>query len=331
MNTTTDNVDFIRFYAPQVGLITLALVALLTTLVVGLKRRYGHIRPILIDILDGGDTQTPAAAWGVRFLALLTIASVLALILETEPGIYLSYGGILIGVEVFALSFFTLELILRLWLAPEIQNEPNRWRAMLRYLTSPLGIIDLLTVIPGWLFFFPGSEQFAAVRVLRLLRLFKLGQYAQAINLLDDVIRQKRSLLLATVGLAFMLLVGVSTLMFMLEGSLQPERMGSIPQTLWWGVVTMATIGYGDVVPVTPAGKALSGLMAFVGIGLFALPTAILATGLLEVAQQKRQTDDPCYQALKALKQAQEEGRLEADDPLWQQAQEALEKHQSKA
>ncbi|MDX2005095.1 MAG: ion transporter [Meiothermus sp.] len=331
MNTTTDNVDFIRFYAPQVGLITLALLALLTTLVVGLKRRYGHIRPILIDILDGGDTQTPAAAWGVRFLAFLTIASVLALILETEPGIYLSYGGVLISVEVFALSFFTLELILRLWLAPEIQNEPNRWRAMLRYLTSPLGIIDLLTVIPGWLFFFPGSEQFAAVRVLRLLRLFKLGQYAQAINLLDDVIRQKRSLLLATVGLAFMLLVGVSTLMFMLEGSLQPERMGSIPQTLWWGVVTMATIGYGDVVPITPAGKALSGLMAFVGIGLFALPTAILATGLLEVAQQKRQTDDPCYQALKALKQAQEEGRLEADGPLWQQAQEALEKHQSKA
>jgi voltage-gated potassium channel len=325
MNTTTDNLDFIRYYMPQVGLVAVAVVALLLTIVVGLKRRYGHIRPVIVDILDGGDTKTTAAAWGVRFLAFLTIASVVALILETEPGIYLAYGGILVGIEVFALSFFTLELILRLWLAPEIQNQPNRWRAIWRYLTSPLGIIDLLTVIPGWLFFFPGSEQFAAIRILRLLRLFKLGQYAHAINLLDDVIRQKRSLLLATVGLALMLLVGVSTLMFMLEGALQPERMGSIPQALWWGVVTMATIGYGDVVPITPAGKALSGLMAFVGIGLFALPTAILATGLLEVAQQKRQGSDPAQQALRDLLQARQEGRLEADSPLWQQAKEALE------
>jgi voltage-gated potassium channel len=321
--TTTDNIDFIRYYAPQIGLIGVVLVALLTATAVGLKRRYGHIKPIFVDILDGGDTKTPAAKWGVRFLAFLTIASVVALILETEPSIYLSYGGILMGIEVFALAFFTLELILRLWLAPEIQNDQNRVRAMTRYLMSPMGIIDILTVIPGWLFFFPGSEQFSAIRVLRLLRLFKLGQYAMAINLLDDVIRQKKSLLVTTVGLALMLLVGVSTLMFIIEGPLQPERMGSIPLALWWGVVTMATIGYGDVVPVTGIGKILSGLVAFIGIGVFALPTAIMATGLLEIANQKR--DDACYVALKNLQHAHQEGHLTENSPLWNEAQKALE------
>ncbi|RIH83008.1 Cyclic nucleotide-gated potassium channel [Meiothermus luteus] len=319
--TTTDTVDFLRYYAPQSGLIGAACTALLFFLALALKRRYGALRPILVDILDGGGTATQAAAWGVRFLTLLTLLSVLAIILETEPSVYLAYGGLLMGVEVFALSVFTLELLLRLYLAPEITGERDRLQATWRYLKSPMGLVDLLTVLPGWFFFFPGSEQLVAVRVLRVLRLLKLGQYAEALGLLDDVLRQKRDLLLTTVTLAFVVLVLLSTLMFVLEGPYQPEKLGSIPQALWWGMVTMATIGYGDVVPITPAGKLLSGLVAFLGIGLFALPTAILATGLLEVLQQRK---DPVRQVLEDLLQAHQEGRLGEDSPLWQEAKRVL-------
>ncbi|WP_051304049.1 ion transporter [Calidithermus chliarophilus] len=303
--TQTDNVEFIRFYAPQFAALGLALAGLLAVLAVSLKRRYGHLKPVLVDILDGGDTQTSAARWGVRVLALLTIGSVLALVLETEPSIYLSYGGVLMAVEVLCLAIFTAELLLRLWLAPEITRDPNRLRAAVRYLLSPMGLVDLLTVVPGWLFFFPGSEQLATFRILRLLRLLKLGQYAGVIALLDDVVRRKRTLLFATFSLAFIILVGASALMYALEGGLQPEKLGSIPQAMWWGVVTMATIGYGDVTPVTVMGKVLAGVVAFTGIGLFALPTAILATGLIEEATARNRVDDPCYLALKALYQAE--------------------------
>ncbi|RDI95355.1 ion transporter [Meiothermus sp. QL-1] len=319
--TTTDNVDFLRYYAPEAALLGLALAALLFFIALQIKRRHGQLRPILVDILDGGGTQTPAAAWGVRFLAALTVLSVLALVLETEPSVYLAYGGALMGLEVFALVVFTLEMLLRLYLAPDIQKEPHRLRATLRYLLSPMGVVDLLTVVPGWLFFFPGSEQLVAARVLRVLRLLKLGQYAQALNLLDDVVRQKRDLLLATATLAFVVLVLLSTLMFVLEGPHQPERLGSIPQALWWGVVTMATIGYGDVVPLTAPGKLLSSLVAFLGIGLFALPTAILATGLLEAMQQHK---DPAQQLLKRLLEARARGQLGEDSPLWKEAEELL-------
>jgi voltage-gated potassium channel len=236
-------------------------------------------RSWLVELLDNSETP-PAGARVVKATILATIGlSVAATVLETVESLAARYGVLFGGIELLAVIVFTLEYVARLWAAP--YQEPSdrpAWRARLAYATSPLGLIDLLAIFPFY------AAPFVAIAVdwareMRLLRLFKLGRYARALPLFAAVIRNESRPLLAALMVMAVLLVLNSGVMFALERTAQPTIFASVPHTMWWTIVTMATVGYGDIVPVTPLGKVFGGFVMILGIAMFAVPAGILATG----------------------------------------------------
>jgi voltage-gated potassium channel len=190
------------------------------------------------------------------------------------------YGGLLAAIQRLAAVVLTVEYLLRLWTAPEHEGggAADAGRARLRYAVSAIGVIDLLVILPFYLgAVLPMSADWALV--LRLLVLLKLGRYAPALPLFAAVIRTESRPLFAALIALVVLLVLNSGVMFVLEHETQPRAFGSIPQSMWWAIVTMGTVGYGDVVPVTPLGKLFGGFVMILGIAMFAVPAGILATG----------------------------------------------------
>ncbi len=235
-------------------------------------------RSPLYRLLDEGETA-PAAATVARLVLLATIGiSVMGTVLETIDSLAARYADLFAAIEVLALAMFGLEYGLRLWLAPEHEPAMSAGRARLRYAASPSGIIDLMAILPLVLAPLPAIPA-DWLRVLRLLRLLKLGRYAPALPLFAAVIRSEGRSLLAALMVMTVLLVLNSGVMFALERKVQPQVFASLPHAMWWTIVTMATVGYGDIIPITPLGKFFGGFVMILGIAMFAVPAGILATG----------------------------------------------------
>ncbi len=218
-----------------------------------------------------------------RLLLLLVLTNLVAVALESVPDIGARYALVFDLIEYFSLVVFTVEYGLRLWGA--VEHGPHRHlsptRARLKYALSPAGIVDLLAVLPFW---FAGllPADFRIVLVFRMVRFFKIARYSPAMrSLLDVLFRERRALfgcLVITLGTA----VVAAALMHLAEGRVQPDKLGTIPDALWWSIVTLGTIGYGDVVPVTALGKLIATGTIFLGLILMALPIGIIATAFSE-------------------------------------------------
>lgn len=154
----------------------------------------------------------------------------------------------------------------------------------------PLALIDLLAIAP---FFIPAAafdlRFLRAMRLFRLVRLLKAGRYITALGLFRRVMREKREELVLSLALMAVLLIVSSSVMYYAENGAQPDKFSSIPASMWWAVATLTTVGYGDVIPQTEVGRLAAGLISIVGIGLFALPTAILGAGFVEAVQARRE------------------------------------------
>jgi len=226
------------------------------------------------------------------FITTLIVTNVCAVMLETVVWIEEPWHSYFVGFELFSVAVFTLEYVLRLWscTADPRYSEPVRGR--LRYALSPLPLIDLLAVAPFYLEFVAFDLRFVrALRLFRLFRIFKLARYADSMRTLGRVLRSRREELLVTLFVVVVLLVFASSAMYYVEREAQPEQFSSIPASMWWGVATLTTVGYGDVYPVTPAGRLLGAAIAILGVGLFALPTGILASAFSEELQKKRRRE----------------------------------------
>ena len=151
---------------------------------------------------------------------------------------------------------------------------------------TPLAVFDLLAILPYWLAFLIPAD-LVVLRTLRLLRLAKLARHSAALDTLEVVLMNERRSLTAVLGLILVLLVIAATLMHNLEGAAQPAAFGSIPRAMYWAVITLTTVGYGDAVPVTVGGRMLAGVVALLGIGVLALPTAIIGAGFLHEMQKR--------------------------------------------
>ena len=164
----------------------------------------------------------------------------------------------------------------------------------IKYIFTPFAIIDLLAILPFYLpMIIPLDLRFIrAVRLFRLFRLFKMGRYSKAVFILKKALKEKKEELVLVIFIVFLLLIIFSSLMYFIEKEAQPEAFSSIPEAMWWGIITLTTVGYGDVYPITPLGKILGALIAFLGIGMFALPAGILGSGLVEVARKKEKGDE---------------------------------------
>jgi voltage-gated potassium channel len=229
-----------------------------------------------------------------KIVIALILAAVGTAIVETEPTIATGREAAFRDLEITFGVLFLAEYLARLWVADmNPLYAGSRW-PRLRFIFSLSAIIDLLSIIPALLAIAGGATlALRFVRFFRILRLAKLGRFSNAWRDLAEAVRSRGEELFIAFGLAGFILLLSSTLMFLAENEAQPEKFGSIPRTMWWAIVTMTTVGYGDVYPVTPVGKFLSGLVSIAAIGLIALPTGILAAAMSDVMQRRRQRTKP--------------------------------------
>jgi len=217
------------------------------------------------------------------FILSLIVLNVAAIILESVEPIQQWCPRVFRAFEVFSVVVFSAEYLLRLWSCTVSPRYRHPVWGRLRFAFSFMGLVDLLAVLPFYLPFLGMDLRFfRAVRLLRVFRIAKLGRYSKAMQTFGRVFGAKKEELVASAFLLVLLLLIASCLVYYAERDTQPETFGSIPATMWWGVATLTTVGYGDAYPVTVIGKLLASVIAVLGIGVFALPTGILAVGFVE-------------------------------------------------
>ncbi len=247
----------------------------------------------IYDVLVDVEVEKTAERRLAIALMVLIVANGVAVILETVKPLEERFSTLFYAFEVFSVTVFSIEYLLRLWVADADPKYQGPIKGRLRYVLSPMALIDLLAILP---FYLPLAltldlRVLRLLRLFRLFRLFKMTRYVQSLRTFHRVFAAKKEELLITASMIFILLVLASSAMYAAENDTQPDKFGSIPETLWWGVVTLTTIGYGDVYPVTPVGKVIGGVFAVLGIGLFALPAGILASGFSEELRKQQQED----------------------------------------
>ncbi len=251
----------------------------------------------LYHLLSPSTDHKGISYWIDLFLITLIALNVLVVLLESVEEIDRRFEHLFNLFEVFSIGIFTLEYLLRVWVITEDEQHQHPIQGRLKFMISPLAIIDLLSFLPFYFPFFGFDLRFIRImRVMRIFRLFKIVRYVNALALITDVLRQKREELYISLILTLFLLLLSSSMMYFVENPAQPGNFSSIPETMWWGISTLTTVGYGDMYPITPLGKILGGIISIIGIGLFALPTGILASGFSEAIKnrkQKKQTHCP--------------------------------------
>ncbi len=217
------------------------------------------------------------------FLVALILLNVAAFVAETVPAYAARYGPWFHAFELVSVGIFTIEYLLRLWTAVEVPflSRLPPWKARVRYAQSPALIIDLLAFLPFYLGAFLNLD-LRVLRALRLLRFLKLSRYSPAMYSLFRVLSNERHALMGAGLLLMGAVLFAATGMYFLEGQVQPDKFGSVPDAAWWAIATLTTVGYGDVAPITPVGKAFGGLVMVVGLCILALPVAIIAAGFAQ-------------------------------------------------
>ncbi len=215
------------------------------------------------------------------FFITLIIGNIAAIQLETVPGFYAQYTSFFNDFETFSVLIFSIEYVLRLWTCSEMLKYKHPLKGRMSYMVSRSGLIDLLSILPFYLNFLPIDLRWLRIfRLFRLLRMLKIARYLTALNLIFAVIKDRREQLMVVIMFIFFLLVIIATVMYYVEGPAQPQVFSSIPATMWWGIATLTTVGYGDMVPITAMGKFLAGIIAIIGVGMYALPAGILSAGI---------------------------------------------------
>ncbi len=236
-------------------------------------------------------------------LMILIISNVIAEMFATLPGYAEAWGDLLWHFEFVSVVIFSVEYVLRLWSCVELPayKTHSTSAARLKWMTSPLGIIDLLAILPFYVFLLEPAQGHSALalrlfRGMRLLRIFKLARYSAALDVLRSVLKREANTLLMIAALLVVMLVLAAWGMYLLESKANPENFSSVPEALWWAVITLTTVGYGDVVPVTTGGRFFAGLISVIGIAIAALPAGVLAAGF---ASEVRHRENRYSRALK--------------------------------
>lgn len=225
-------------------------------------------------------------------MSALIILSIIAIVLESDNAIYQRYNDALDHSEVITVALFTLEYVLRIWSAPPaiVAMPPHKYR--LRYIFSFKGAIDLIAVAPFYISLLFPMDDLRFVRLLRMFRLLKLSHYNTAIEDLFSAIYDERKSFISALYLMSIAIIVSSCAMYYAEGDVQPDQFSSIPSTLWWTIITITTVGYGDVYPITTVGKMIGGSTAVFGIFTTALLTGIVANSFANQMARKRAVFD---------------------------------------
>ncbi|HEY5681643.1 MAG TPA: ion transporter [Pseudomonadales bacterium] len=228
------------------------------------------------------EAHTPAGKAFDVGLIVCILVSVLAVMLDSVGAIHHEYQDVLYGVEWFFTILFTVEYGLRLWC---IENTG-------RYARSFYGIVDLLGIIPTYLsIFFAGTQYLLVIRVLRVLRVFRvlrMMRYVGEAELLTQALRASRRKIIVFISSVAALVIIFGSMMYLIEG--EANGFTSIPRSIYWAVITMTTVGYGDITPQTPLGQAVASLVMIMGYGIIAVPTGIVTLELSEASRRAMNT-----------------------------------------
>ena len=251
--------------------------------------RYQKLRRRVYLVLEGGPAHGVLGAVVETFLIVLIIANVAAFTLQSVPSIRQPYWLDLEVFEVFSVAVFTIEYVLRLWVSIEdpLLREKGRWNGRLTAALKPTMIIDFLAVAPVYFTVFFPFLDFRFLRMVRLLRLLKIARYSPALSTLGRVLMAERRALFGTLLLIICATVFAAAIMHAAEGAVQPEKFGTIPESMWWAITTLTTVGYGDEVPITALGRVIAACTMVMGLGILALPVGIVANGFMNTIHQR--------------------------------------------
>ena len=255
------------------------------------KKNLLDIRKSTFLFLEISAPEDRFGYWFDLFMVVLILGNVAAIVLETVKYINEFAGYYFHLFEIVSVTIFTVEYVLRVWSCCEDPSgkfkKPKSGR--LKYMLTPMAIIDLIAILPFYLSAFFGID-LRILRLFRVLRLVKLTRYSPALNAVGATLKSQHRALTAALFVMVMALMFSSSIMYFFENEAQPEKFSSIPMAMWWGMATLTTVGYGDIYPITPIGQLFGIITMVVGIGMFALPAGIIATGFANEMEQMKFT-----------------------------------------
>ncbi|MDG1505324.1 MAG: ion transporter, partial [Planktomarina sp.] len=244
--------------------------------------KYREVQNRLNQILERADVGDRVSRNIDLFLTALVIVNIISITLESVPWIYADHKLLFTWIEIISVGIFTFEYLCRIWVAPSKISGPHSFiggcKARAKYMLSFSGLVDLLSILPFYLrAFFPYLD-LRILRALRLLRILKLSYYNSAMEDLFEAINEERRSFYAASYLFAILFILSSTLMYFAEYRTHPTGFQSIPDSMYWALITLTTVGYGDITPITVAGKFIAVGSAVLGVIVVALVTGIVAS-----------------------------------------------------
>ena len=238
----------------------------------------------IFNIIQIGDKSNRVSRMFDIFITITIVANILITFMQTFPELsFLS--GVFRVVEYITIVIFCVEYALRIWTAEYLYPDRSRSGARLRFLVSFDGVVDLLTIIPA--FFLSGFVIFRMLRVARIFHLFRLNAKYDSFNVITTVLYEKRNQIISSVFIVMILMLASSLCMYSVEHEAQPEVFRNAFSGIWWSMSTLLTVGYGDIYPITTLGRVMAIAIAYLGVGVVAIPTGIISAGFVEQYQRK--------------------------------------------
>ena len=248
------------------------------------SNQLARIRKRIFTIIEIGTTgDYPSRIYDYAY-ALIIILNLVVTMMYTFDGMELRHGPLLLDIEALTVAFFGVDYILRLWTAKFLHPSISQPKAIWKYASSFTGIIDILSFLPYYLpIFFPaGVVAFRIIRIFRIMRLFRINAYSDSLSVITDVISSRKQQLISSTFILLVLMLASSLCMYSLEHEAQPEVFQNAFSGIWWSVSTLLTVGYGDIYPITTAGKLIGIIITFLGVGMVAIPTGIISAGFVD-------------------------------------------------
>ena len=248
------------------------------------KQGFEAFRQRIFRMVSVGVVDDPINGAYDIISTLALVVNLVAAFAATFDNVYAAFGPTLDKIEAVTVAFFAFDYALRLLTANNLYPDLPEGKSLLRYVFSFSGIVDLLSFLPYYLpVFFPaGAVVFRLFRIARIFRLFRINAYYDSLNVITEVIVGKRQQLLSSVFIIMVLMLASSLCMYSLEHEAQPQVFRNAFSGIWWSVSTLLTVGYGDIYPITPAGKLFGIIISFLGVLIVAIPTGIISAGFVE-------------------------------------------------
>ena len=243
----------------------------------------------LMEILEQATDRDKASKICDVFITTLVLCNILSVILESVSSLQAVYGQYFDLFEFWSVMFFTLEYVLRFWATgAKYADHGQKWQGRREYMFGFYGVIDLLAILPFYLqMLFPGADM-RALRILRLVRVLKLSHYNSALEDLFNAVKNEARSFIAALYLLTIAIILTSSLMYYAEGDTQPDHFSSIPASMYWAIITLTTVGFGDISPVTWIGQVLATITAFIGVCTVAMLTGIVASSFATQMARRR-------------------------------------------